>query len=395
MSYARIYAELKDIARQGGSPATYEYIANVAAMELRREVDRIELARLLGEISTCEHEDGRPMLSVLVVRKDDQMPGEGFFTLARDLGRLTTQTHEDFVREEREAVYRQWQGPQRPRSREGAGGTPAPDARGPSQAPSVDKARPRTETPRVLSILIDACSHLVSDFDDFWLVAALSDWSYEEGIRAKGYRTYLESWTGAAALPDDLMACLKKGINGNLVDVLRQNPAVLEAEPSPNRGPDIVITATDGGGRVQVKLVYDETLSKYFTEIAADRGKQCDYQVVFFTSLPNFNYVSGKWYRAQTRKARSSEMNVVGIPLQLAKVVEKLGCRPNWPAGEAFVHSLPCGTAIVTEQLIRNRYAQVFAPKTAWTFAAGTHLRDAKVGVAIWDWCGAPGVRSA
>jgi hypothetical protein len=43
---------------------------------------------LLGEVSSDEVDDGRAMLSVLVVYKDgDKMPGPGFFELARAKGR--------------------------------------------------------------------------------------------------------------------------------------------------------------------------------------------------------------------------------------------------------------------------------------------------------------------
>ena len=42
---------------------------------------------LLGEISVEEDAAGRGMLSALVVHKEDGMPGQGFFDLARQLGR--------------------------------------------------------------------------------------------------------------------------------------------------------------------------------------------------------------------------------------------------------------------------------------------------------------------
>jgi hypothetical protein len=45
---------------------------------------------LLGDISVAEDAKGRGMLSVLVVHKTgDQMPGNGFFELAEELGRDT------------------------------------------------------------------------------------------------------------------------------------------------------------------------------------------------------------------------------------------------------------------------------------------------------------------
>src|SRR5215470_8318342 len=45
---------------------------------------------LLGEISCEEEAAGRGMLSALVVHKEDGMPGQGFFDLARQLGRDVT-----------------------------------------------------------------------------------------------------------------------------------------------------------------------------------------------------------------------------------------------------------------------------------------------------------------
>jgi len=42
---------------------------------------------LLGQISVEENAAGRGMLSVLVIRKEDGMPGPGFFDLAQRLGR--------------------------------------------------------------------------------------------------------------------------------------------------------------------------------------------------------------------------------------------------------------------------------------------------------------------
>ncbi len=45
---------------------------------------------LLGQISVEEDAAGRGMLSVLVVRREDGMPGQGFFDLAKRLGRDVT-----------------------------------------------------------------------------------------------------------------------------------------------------------------------------------------------------------------------------------------------------------------------------------------------------------------
>ena len=47
--------------------------------------DRNEMADILDGISRAEHDAGRPLLSAVVIRRDKNMPGNGFFTLARSL----------------------------------------------------------------------------------------------------------------------------------------------------------------------------------------------------------------------------------------------------------------------------------------------------------------------
>ena len=50
-----------------------------------------DMAAMLGEISTEEDAAGRRMLSVVVVHKyGDMQPGPGFFELAEELGRDTS-----------------------------------------------------------------------------------------------------------------------------------------------------------------------------------------------------------------------------------------------------------------------------------------------------------------
>jgi len=46
---------------------------------------RNELAHLLGDISTYEFQNDRPLLSVVVFRDDTNKPGNGFFELANSL----------------------------------------------------------------------------------------------------------------------------------------------------------------------------------------------------------------------------------------------------------------------------------------------------------------------
>lgn len=48
-----------------------------------------KLAGEIGTVSTFEHENGRPLLSVVVVRMSEKDPGLGFFKLAKSLGVMT------------------------------------------------------------------------------------------------------------------------------------------------------------------------------------------------------------------------------------------------------------------------------------------------------------------
>ena len=66
------------------------------------------LAHMLGEISSEEDEEGRGLLTVVVVHKTgDMKPGPGFFRLARSRGRQIVD-EEEFWIEELHNVYNAW-----------------------------------------------------------------------------------------------------------------------------------------------------------------------------------------------------------------------------------------------------------------------------------------------
>ena len=84
-------------------------VAEIRTVDLKPHSPR--LAHMLGEISTAEHAAGRGMLTVVVVHKSgDQIPGPGFFKLARVLGH-DTNDHETFWIAELEKVYGVWAHP--------------------------------------------------------------------------------------------------------------------------------------------------------------------------------------------------------------------------------------------------------------------------------------------
>ena len=94
------------VAARGRVIAYSDLVAKIHSLNLEPQGDR--LAHMLGEISTAEHEAGRGMLTVVVVHKHgDQMPGPGFFQLARSLGQ-DTKDREAFWIAELEKVYGAW-----------------------------------------------------------------------------------------------------------------------------------------------------------------------------------------------------------------------------------------------------------------------------------------------
>jgi hypothetical protein len=87
----------RDVAKRIGVPKSGHHMAR-------------QVGQVLGEISEDEHKAGRPMLSAIAVSEAGVL-GEGFFNLARRLGRLdgsTREAEEAFLRSEQQRVYEIW-----------------------------------------------------------------------------------------------------------------------------------------------------------------------------------------------------------------------------------------------------------------------------------------------
>ena len=85
MLHTPIYETLKNFAKQEQT-TTYSEIAPLAGLDMENPADRDQIRQILGKISTYEHQHGRPMLTAIVVHKQDNIPGPGFFELAQHLG---------------------------------------------------------------------------------------------------------------------------------------------------------------------------------------------------------------------------------------------------------------------------------------------------------------------
>ncbi len=83
MSYSQtLYAVLIDVAK-AESLITYRQVAQRIHIPLENEADVAHLSQILGEISTREHHEERPLLSVVVVQGEwagkPNQSGDGFF----------------------------------------------------------------------------------------------------------------------------------------------------------------------------------------------------------------------------------------------------------------------------------------------------------------------------
>lgn len=104
-----IYERLKDVSKKG-RVTYYSEIAPLAGLDMSYPADRAKIGELLGEISTFENEQGHPMLSTVVVYRQYNMPGPGFFKLARWLGIYRGDDDFLFFIRELRKVHDYWQG---------------------------------------------------------------------------------------------------------------------------------------------------------------------------------------------------------------------------------------------------------------------------------------------
>jgi hypothetical protein len=107
--YLLIYSELIKAAQHHGV-VTYQELADLVGLPLQGNFMGKELGHYTGEISREEMEHGRPMLSAIVVGASGK-PGGGFFGLAKESGRLTSDDPAEqntFWEAEKKAVYETW-----------------------------------------------------------------------------------------------------------------------------------------------------------------------------------------------------------------------------------------------------------------------------------------------
>ncbi len=105
-----LYENLKDVARQR-QLISYSAAGSIVGLNMNRPPDRVILASFLNEICEYEVDLNRPMLSAIVVRKNSKWPSQGFYKLARELGKLHSAEpprEQAFLKSEQERVHEYW-----------------------------------------------------------------------------------------------------------------------------------------------------------------------------------------------------------------------------------------------------------------------------------------------
>jgi hypothetical protein len=102
-----IYDKLKAVAR-AGSTIFYSDLAPLTDLAVDSEYFGALIGQRLDEINRYEHERGRPLLSAVVITKEHNIPGTGFFTCAQELGVFPRGDKDEFWLSELTRVHACW-----------------------------------------------------------------------------------------------------------------------------------------------------------------------------------------------------------------------------------------------------------------------------------------------
>jgi len=104
--HEQIYNFLVNVASRRDC-TTYAELARMAGFDESQAGGHAKLDAILAEISTFEHQHGRPLLSAVVLCEDANKTHLGIFALARELGLNHDDDVEFFIQELRR-VHKYW-----------------------------------------------------------------------------------------------------------------------------------------------------------------------------------------------------------------------------------------------------------------------------------------------
>jgi hypothetical protein len=233
-------------------------------------------------------------------------------------------------------------------------------------------------------VLVEACRSLIRDFNDFWVLSAITDYSFE-GDRSSHFSKVVKSYVTAGA-PASLVTQMQKGINGNLAEILAAKGA---AKRNKWKGQDLLLTGADGtDARVEVKQVFDCTVPKYYQSVAADLKKLKDvsergfigglFLAVFFVQFPNLRYA---------RHLGPRKVFCEGILKQYQRVCKAIGVNANWPADHPEMVPLTLPRDQQIRAALEARFRSVHG--TASDLSQSGLLESAAVGGSLWEFTAA------
>ena len=102
-----VYERLTELARARRT-TTYSELGDLVGLDMSTEVGRIRIAQILDDINWYESMENRPMLSSVVILKNENRPGNGYFECARTLGKYRGNDDLAFWSSELSEVYNNW-----------------------------------------------------------------------------------------------------------------------------------------------------------------------------------------------------------------------------------------------------------------------------------------------
>lgn len=103
-----IYEELKRVAR-AKDVTNYSALGRMFGLDVSKKEELSAIANILDEINHYERKHNRPMLSAVVINKQKNMPGAGFFVCAQKLGKYLGYKELLFWLRELFDVWNYWQ----------------------------------------------------------------------------------------------------------------------------------------------------------------------------------------------------------------------------------------------------------------------------------------------
>lgn len=102
-----IYSEIVEVAKNRDCIYDSE-LASLASLSEYSSDDQGLIFIILDNISRFEYLSGRPLLTAVVIGKYTDMPGVGFFDLAKKLGEYDGNNHERYWHKELRRVHNYW-----------------------------------------------------------------------------------------------------------------------------------------------------------------------------------------------------------------------------------------------------------------------------------------------